>query len=215
MKITFIGYGNVGGALAAGLADAGHEVSICTDDPASSRTAALLERCPEIRAAPAEEALPAAEVVMLATPFGAVEDVIAARGALLGGRVLVDCTNPVGPGITHGLGSTRSGTEMIQERLPDARVVKCFSVYGFENLANPGFPGYEVKPAMPLCGNDADAKAVVSGLAADLGWQPLDVGGAEQALHLEHMTLLWVRMVRVNGHSPHFVWAALEGPPPT
>jgi predicted dinucleotide-binding enzyme len=36
------------------------------------------------------------------------------------------------------------------------------------------------------------------------------VGGLEQALHLEHMTLLWVRMVRVNGASPHMVWARLR-----
>jgi len=41
----------------------------------------------------------------------------------------------------------------------------------------------------------------------ELGWEPLDVGGLEQALHLEPMTLLWVRMVRVSGHSPHMVWA--------
>jgi hypothetical protein len=44
---------------------------------------------------------------------------------------------------------------------------------------------------------------------AQLGWHPLDVGGLEQALHLEHMTLLWVRMVRVMGQSPHRVWAML------
>ena len=37
-----------------------------------------------------------------------------------------------------------------------------------------------------------------------------NVGGLEQALHLEHMTLLWVRMVRVNGHSPNMVWARLK-----
>ena len=36
-----------------------------------------------------------------------------------------------------------------------------------------------------------------------------NVGGAEQVLHLEHMTLLWVRMVRLGGHSPHMVWAVL------
>ena len=38
----------------------------------------------------------------------------------------------------------------------------------------------------------------------------LDVGGLEQALHLEHMTLLWVRMVRLGKPSPHLVWAALQ-----
>jgi predicted dinucleotide-binding enzyme len=47
-------------------------------------------------------------------------------------------------------------------------------------------------------------------LIAELGWEPLDVGGLEQALHLEHITLLWVRMVRVMGHSPHMVWAMLS-----
>lgn len=33
---------------------------------------------------------------------------------------------------------------------------------------------------------------------------------SEQALHLEHMTLLWVRMVRVIDHSPNRVWAVLS-----
>lgn len=63
---------------------------------------------------------------------------------------------------------------------------------------------------MMFCGTDAAAKATVAGLIAQLGWEPLDGGGLEQALHLEHMTLLWIRMVRVNGASPHIVWAALR-----
>jgi hypothetical protein len=63
---------------------------------------------------------------------------------------------------------------------------------------------------MLFCGDDAAAKETVAGLIAQLGWEPLDVGGLAQALHLEHMTLLWVRMVRVHGHSPDLVWAALK-----
>jgi predicted dinucleotide-binding enzyme len=63
---------------------------------------------------------------------------------------------------------------------------------------------------MPICGNEATSKTLVASLAADLGWDPLDVGGLEQALHLEHMTLLWVRMVRMAGGSPRLVWAALR-----
>jgi predicted dinucleotide-binding enzyme len=63
---------------------------------------------------------------------------------------------------------------------------------------------------MMYCGDDAPAKAMARGLIAQLGWEPLDVGGLEQALHLEHMTLMWIRMVRVGGHSPHLVWAALR-----
>jgi predicted dinucleotide-binding enzyme len=63
---------------------------------------------------------------------------------------------------------------------------------------------------MMFCGRDAEAKETVGRLIAELGWEPLDVGGLEQALHLEHMTLLWVRMVRAGGHSPHMVWARLQ-----
>ena len=65
---------------------------------------------------------------------------------------------------------------------------------------------------MMFCGNDKAAKAKVATLLTELGWEPLDVGGAEQALHLEHMTLLWIRMVRVGGQSPRTVWAVLRAP---
>jgi hypothetical protein len=50
----------------------------------------------------------------------------------------------------------------------------------------------------------------VKELIAELGWEPLDVGGLEQALQLEHMALLWVRMVRVSGAPPHTVWPCLR-----
>ena len=93
---------------------------------------------------------------------------------------------------------------------PQAKVVKAFSIYGFENFENSAYPGYNVKPAMLFCGNDAAAKGIVSQLIGELGWEPVDVGGIEQALHLEHMTLLWVRYVRAGKQSPHLVWAALR-----
>ena len=56
----------------------------------------------------------------------------------------------------------------------------------------------------------AAAKPTAGGLIDQIGPEPLDVGGLEQALHLEHMTLMWVHMVRGNGHSPNLVRAALQ-----
>jgi hypothetical protein len=152
----------------------------------------------------------AADVVFLATPFQANEEVLKALGDALIGKILVDCTNPVGPGLTHGLKNVQSGSHVVQALLPGAKVVKAFTIYGFENLENNAYPAYNVKPVMMYCGDDASAKKTVGGLIAQLGWEPLDVGGLEQALHLEHMTLLWVRMVRVNGATPDMVWAALR-----
>jgi predicted dinucleotide-binding enzyme len=63
---------------------------------------------------------------------------------------------------------------------------------------------------MFFCGDDRGAKERVASLIEDCGFEALDVGGLVQALHLEHMTLLWIRMVRMGGQSPHLVWAALR-----
>jgi predicted dinucleotide-binding enzyme len=210
MKIAFLGYGNVGAPLADHLQRAGHDVTLASEDAGSAKLAAALARNSGLRSAPVSEALRDADVVFLATPFGANAPLLGGLGDALDGKVLVDCTNPVGPGLTHGLGSATSGAQHVQTLAPKAKVVKAFSVYGFENFENSAYPGYDVKPAMFFCGDDEGAKATVAELVEALGWEPVDVGGLVQALHLEHMTLLWVRMVRVNKHTPHFVWARLR-----
>jgi predicted dinucleotide-binding enzyme len=210
MKIAFIGHGNVGAALADHVQRLGHQVTLAARDASSEGVRRARARNASLDVAPVSQAVTAAEVVFLATPFPAIEEVLAALGDALDGKILVDCTNPVGPGLTHGLKNVQSGSEMVQALSPGAKVVKAFTIYGFENLEDNAYPAYNVKPAMMYCGNDARAKNTVCGLIAELGWDPLDVGGLEQALHLEHLTLLWVRMVRVSGATPHMVWVALR-----
>jgi predicted dinucleotide-binding enzyme len=211
MKIAFIGHGNVGGTLADRLQRLGHEVAVAAPDAKAESVQRLLARNPALRVASPVTAVAGAEIVALATPFQANTGVLTPLKDVLAGKILIDCTNPIGPGLSHGLSSRQSGTELIQALLPATRVVKAFSIYGFENLEEPPCSASGVKPVMMFCGNDAAAKATIAGLLTELGWEPLDVGGVEQALHLEHMTLLWVRLVRIGGHSPRTVWAVLRG----
>jgi hypothetical protein len=210
MNIAFIGYGNVGAPLADHLQRLGHTVVLAAKDRGSENVKKVQALNNGITAAQPKEAVNAADVVLLATPFQAIEDALAMVAEALHGKILIDCTNPVGPGLTHGLNNAQSGSEMVQKLVPAAKVVKAFTIYGYENFQDNSYPAYNVKPAMLFCGNDATAKGIAADLIAQLGWEPVDVGGLEQALHLEHMTLMWVRMVRVNGHSPHLVWAALQ-----
>jgi hypothetical protein len=209
MNIAFLGYGQVGSALADHLQKLGHEVSLAASDPSSEKLRQALARNPKLKVLPPKEAVGPADVVFLATPFQANEPALKAVATELEGKVLVDCTNPVGPDLSHGLKSLRSGSELVQELAPGAEVVKAFTIYGYENFEDNSFPLYGVKPAMMYCGRNAVAKERVAGLIRQLGWEALDVGGLEQALHLEHMTLLWARMVRSGGRSPHTVWAML------
>ncbi len=210
MKIAFIGYGQVGFPLADHLQRLGHEVTLANNDPQSERLKQALIKNAHFKVATPKEAVKSAEVVFLATPFQANEVALQAVAEEIQGKILVDCTNPVGPNFSHGLNNVQSGSEMVQKLVPTTQVVKAFTIYGFENFENNVYPSYNVKPAMMYCGQDAAAKKVVGDLITQLGWEPLDVGGLEQALHLEHMTLLWIRMVRTNGNSPNTVWAMLK-----
>lgn len=210
MNIAFIGIGQVGSALAGQLVALGHAVTIAARDRHSKSVQAALAKYPQLQVADPPEAIASAEVVFLATPFAANQTALAEAGNL-SGKILVDCTNPIGANLTHGLKSEQSGGEFVQNLVPDAKVVKAFTIYGFENFENNTYPGYgNLKPAMLIAGNDAAAKQVVANLCIAMDWEPVDTGNLAVSLHLEHMTLLWIKMARVQGLGAGFVWARLQ-----
>ncbi len=132
MKLAFIGIGRVGFSLANNLNHKGHEVVVGHNDPTDASVVNALEKNPNFSVLPVQEAVDAADIVFLATPFMLNESILGDLN--LGGKVLVDCTNPVGPGISHGLKSEVSGAEKVQEWAGNARVVKSYNIYGFENF---------------------------------------------------------------------------------
>jgi predicted dinucleotide-binding enzyme len=210
MQIAFIGIGTVGLALANSLQKLGHAVTIAARNLESESVRAARARNPALMAGPVREAVAEAEVVFLVTPFPAVQSALGGAGDL-SGKIVVDCTNPVGPGLAHGLAGQASGGEFVQQLAPGARVVKAFNIYGYENFENPIYPGYgDLRPAMMIAGNDTPAKEKVAALCQQLGWEPVDTGGIAMSLHLEHMALLWIKMARAQGRGPDFVWAMLQ-----
>ena len=208
MNIAFIGIGNVGFALANNLQKRGHTITIAHNNPDSESVIHAQQRNPAFRVETVQEAIDHTDITFLAVPFSVNESLL--RPLSFKNKILVDCTNPVGPGLSHGLGSKTSGSERVQTWAGDARVVKSFSIYGFENFEDTTFPRYDVKPAMFIAGDDETAKKSVGDLNTDLGFETVDTGPLTQALHLEHMTLLWVRMVRAGGRQPHLTWAKLQ-----
>lgn len=134
MNVSFFGYGNVGLPLAQQLHRLGHRVTLAARDAGSDAVRAALARNPGFEVAAPEAAVCSAEAVFLATPYAANADALATLSGALAGKVLVDCTNQVGPGLSHGLQSRQSGSQAVQALALMARVVKAFSIYGFENL---------------------------------------------------------------------------------
>lgn len=208
MKLAFIGIGKVGFALANNFQKLGHEIFVTHTDLNSKSIVESKAKNPAFSMMLPQDAIDVSDIIFLATPFKANEEIL--KPLKFSDKTLVDCTNPIGVGIAHGLESKISGAEMVQEWAKGANVVKSFSIYGYENLENPVFPNYELKPVMLIAGNNTESKKSVGLLNAELGFETLDTGTLSQALHLEHMTLLWVKMVRTEIFHPNFTWAYLK-----
>jgi 8-hydroxy-5-deazaflavin:NADPH oxidoreductase len=204
MKIAVLGSGNVGGALGTHWAHKGHQVLFASRDPQSDEMRKLLTRAGSAASAvTAEEAVRDAEVVLLATPWGAAQSVLAHCGDLAG-KILLDATNPLGPGFALTHSGTDSGGEQVQRWAPRARVVKVFNTTGYGNMEQPAYDG---KPSvMFYAGDDAEAKAVAQRLSDDIGFETIDAGPLENARLLEAWAVLWIKMAMQYGHGRDFAF---------
>lgn len=189
MDIGIIGKGSVGRALAKGWVDAGHAVTIGAREPQSDSAAEVAKATgANLTDVPGAAG---ADIVVLATPWLATEQAIAScRG--FSGRVLIDCTNPLLPDLSGLDTEGESGAERVAAWAPDADVVKAFNTIGANIMADPRFG--DDRAVLPYCGDDADAKAKVHTLAADLGFDPLDAGGLTAARDLEAFALMWIHL---------------------
>jgi 8-hydroxy-5-deazaflavin:NADPH oxidoreductase len=161
MKIGIIGAGRIGGNAGRLFEEAGHQVFLGSRDTLA-------------------DAAEFSDVVMLSVPWTAVDDVLAKTGPL-DGKVVIDTTNPYGPGGVQDLGG-RSAGRVNAGRMPGARIVRAFNTLtsGFQSEAA-GRSGEE-RAVMFLSGDDAQAKALVSGLIEEIGFAPCDVGGLDETV---------------------------------
>lgn len=210
MHLAIVGTGAVGTALGSRLVQKKHRVTFGSRDPHSEAAAQLdatLGTKADVRLTP--EAVQEAEAVVLATPWPVTEQVVKALD--LAGKVVIDCTNDVGPDFQPDDPSVLSCAEKLARWLPESRVVKAFNTVGTGVLVDPAF-GAEpcgVRPAMPFCGDDAEAKALVQGLIEDVGFEAVDAGALVAARQLEALALLWMRLAYGQQHGPNVAFALL------
>jgi len=191
-KIGIIGDGNVGGALARGLKRAGHEVRAVGKDKIAIREAASW-----------------AEIVLLAVPFAAIDDVVKEVGNVVEGKTLIDVTNALDANMSLAVGFSTSGAEELQRKVPNARVVKAFNTV-FAQHMDSGRVGDKPLSAF-VAGDDADAKTSVLELAREIGFDALDAGPLKNARLLEPLALLNIQLGYVLGMGTQIGFKLLHG----
>jgi predicted dinucleotide-binding enzyme len=187
MRIGVLGTGMVGNAIAAKLADLGHEVRIGSREAGEGKVTFA-------------DAAAFGELVFNCTSgVHSVEALEAAGAENLAGKVLIDVANALdfsaGRPPKLAVANTDSLGEQIQRAFPEAKVVKALNTMNCEVMVDPAkVPGAH---NVFVCGDDAEAKLRVGDLLQSFGWPAesiVDLGGIEAARGPEMYLPLWLRL---------------------
>jgi len=220
MRIGILGTGMVGQAVAAKLAELDHEVLVGTRDPAATLARdephpvygippfrVWHEQHPSVKLGTFADAAAQGELVVNATAGAASLDALRLAGeANLAGKVLVDIANALdySRGMPPSLlvANTDSLGERIQRAFPAVKVVKALNTMNALLMVNPRQLA-DGDHTVFVCGDDAEAKALVTGLLTDgFGWRDVvDLGDITTARGTEMLLPMWVRL-----------WGALQTP---
>jgi predicted dinucleotide-binding enzyme len=190
--ISIIGSGNMAGAIGALAIKGGNTVEIVGRDEA--KAAALARALGDGATVGTWGAAPGGDIVILAVLFENAVPVVSQFGDALGGKIIVDITNPFNPSATGlAIPEDTSIAQMVAEAAPaSARVVKAFNTI-FRAVLAAGDP-----LDVFMAGDDAEAKASVSAFIESLGLRPRDAGDLTMAHWLEGAGLLSMGLAR-NG----------------
>jgi 8-hydroxy-5-deazaflavin:NADPH oxidoreductase len=184
--VGIIGSGMIGGTVARLSVAAGHQVVVSNSRGPETLQELVAELGPLATAGTAEQAAEAGDLVVVSVPVKAFAEIVAKP---LDGKPVLDTSNyyPQRDGQLEELDTgalTSSG--LLQRDLPEAHVVKIFNNIYFKHLQSLARPsGAEDRTALPIAGDDADAKAAVTAYLDSIGYDTVDAGPVAESWRQE------------------------------
>jgi 8-hydroxy-5-deazaflavin:NADPH oxidoreductase len=175
MRYAIIGAGNIGTAVAGHFARTGTDVGLAASRGIDAVRGVAEAIGPNVIPSEVSDAL-AADVVILAVPFEAVQGLVGSVPDWQD-RIIVDATNAIdyrdfSPADLGG----RASSDLVEEWATGARVVKAFGHTWAKVLAREPGDGHGGRRVLFVSGNHPEANTAVAELISDLGFEALDLG---------------------------------------
>jgi 8-hydroxy-5-deazaflavin:NADPH oxidoreductase len=184
---AIVGVGNLGRALAGRLV-AGDKLVVLAARDAGHAVGLAHELGPRVEAALVEDAIAAADVVVLALWLDQIKELVPEQAHLLENKIVIDPSNPIGfenGQMVRTLPEDQSAGSIVASLLPaSARYVKAFGTLGADSLASSA--NREPRRVALFYATDDDiAAGTVERLIRAAGFDPVKAGGSADAIRLE------------------------------
>jgi predicted dinucleotide-binding enzyme len=187
--IGLIGAGQIGSQIARLAVANGNSAVVSNSREPETLSALIAELGPKARAATAMDAARAGDIVVVTVPLKNYRDVPVDP---LVGKIVIDTNNyyPQRDGHIPELDSESTTTsELLQAHLPRSKVVKAFNHIYAAQLTTDGRPaGTKNRRALVIAGDDRDAKATVTQLLDQFGFDTVDAGPLREGWRIQRDT---------------------------
>ena len=200
LKISIIGTGDMGGAIATALSRRTESSIKVRGSTAASASAAKLVKDLGVTQA-TDQDIAESDVVFVVVPAVALQSAIGALESFTGIAVSVSVSSTVG---RDGLPSC---AEQIAAALPKAKVVNAFTSVWASVVRDPG-PGE--KTSVFVCSDHDTGKATISRLVEEAGFEPIDGGKLTNALYAEVLGMFAVRLALDSGYGQRITFRAFK-----
>ncbi|MCQ1947690.1 MULTISPECIES: NADPH-dependent F420 reductase [unclassified Arthrobacter] len=198
--IGFVGSGNIGSQLARLAVKQGYDVVLSNSRDPETLQALIMELGGHARAATPAEAAKASDVVVVSIPLKNYADVPVEE---LRGKTVIDTMNyyPQRDGNIAELDDESLTTsELLQNHLPDSHVVKAFNNIAADHLTSQATPaGTPNRRALPIAGNDAASKELVTSLIREFGFDVVNAGPLAEGWRWQRDTPAYVKALDTKG----------------
>ncbi|MBI1279632.1 MAG: hypothetical protein GC179_16005 [Anaerolineaceae bacterium] len=198
MNIAILGTGNIGSTLGKKWAKAGHTVYFGVRNPQKPEVQELINTLgANAHAVSLEQAIKAGEVVLFAIPGNAMDETITANASALSGKIIIDAANKISSPVIDSFATFTA-------QVPTAKLYRAFNNYGWENFETP-LPGSDLF----YCGTDGESRKAVETLIADIGLNPVYLGGTDQVGLVDSILKLWFALSSGQKMGRHLAFKVL------